>query len=144
MSNDVTAAEGLGTDLAIDLYDCASPDIDDIAWIRDALLRAADIIGANVVNDCLHRFQPHGVSGVVVISESHIAIHTWPEHRFVAIDVFTCGSMSRLDDAVRFLKVRFAAGEAKVVATARGVGVAAARGVAKTPEVWTPVAQQGE
>jgi S-adenosylmethionine decarboxylase len=144
MSSDLKAAESLGTHLAIDLYDCDSPDIDDIAWIRDALLRAADIIGANVVNDCLHRFQPHGVSGVVVISESHIAIHTWPERRFVAIDVFTCGSVSGLDDAVRFLEVRFAAGDAKVIATARGVGVAAARGVAKTPELWAPIARLGE
>ena len=125
MSNDLAAAAGLGSHLAIDLYDCASPAIDDIAWVRGALLRAAEIVGARVVNDCLHRFLPHGVSGVVVISESHIAIHTWPERRFVAVDVFTCGAMSRFNDVVSFLKAEFAAAHAEAVMTPRGVGVSA-------------------
>ena len=152
MSNDLAAAEGLGSHLAIDLYDCASPDIDDIAWVRDVLMRAANIVGGDVVNDCFHRFLPHGVSGVVVISELHIAIHTWPERRFVAVDAFTCGSMSHFNDVVSFLKVEFVAADAEAVMTPRGVGVSARRApragrrdeMIQPAGVGPPIVRQGD
>lgn len=47
--------------------------------------------GATIVEECFHQFAPEGVSGVVVIQESHFTIHTWPEHRYASIDLFTCG-----------------------------------------------------
>ena len=54
--------------------------------------KAARDSNATIVNSVFHRFNPHGVSGVVVIAESHLAIHTWPEYNYAAVDLFTCGS----------------------------------------------------
>jgi S-adenosylmethionine decarboxylase len=54
------------------------------------LLAAVREAGATIVTDVFHNFSPHGVSGVIVIAESHVAIHTWPEHQFAAVDIFSC------------------------------------------------------
>ena len=82
----------LGTQIAVDLYDCDSTvDLNDVDFVGACLLRAAKAGDATIVTDCFHHFSPHGVSGVVVIAESHIAIHTWPEYQFAAVDIFTCG-----------------------------------------------------
>lgn len=66
-----------------------------------------EIIGANIVESFFHRFSPHGVSGVVIISESHATIHTWPEHGYAAIDIFFCRRMEKLEDGINHLKMRF-------------------------------------
>ncbi len=57
------------------------------------MISAAERIGATVMSDAFHKFSPQGVSGTVVISESHLSIHTWPEKRYVAVDIFTCGGL---------------------------------------------------
>jgi len=62
-----------------------------------------------VVKTTIHSFSPIGVSGVVVIQESHIAIHTWPEYNYVAIDIFTCSPEHSLDEGILFLQERFKA-----------------------------------
>lgn len=81
----------LGTQIVADLYDCDSAVLDDLPRIEAAMVEAAERSGAHIVTRCFHRFSPHGVSGVVVIAESHLAIHTWPEHGYAAVDLFTCG-----------------------------------------------------
>jgi len=68
------------------------------------MLQAARACGATVVQTVFHSFNPHGVSGVVVISESHLAIHTWPEYGHAAVDVFTCGDTIDPNDAVECLR----------------------------------------
>lgn len=55
------------------------------------MLHAVSESGATIVTETFRQFEPHGVSGVVVIAESHVAIHTWPEHGYAAVDLFTCG-----------------------------------------------------
>jgi len=94
---------GVGTQIVLDLYDCLTDRLDDIAWVQRTLTDAARIAGATIVDVVFHKFAPWGISGVVVISESHLAIHIWPENRYAAIDVFTCGSSMDLDRAVRYL-----------------------------------------
>lgn len=59
--------------------------------LKPRLLEAIRVGGGTVVTELFHNFAPHGVSGVVVITESHVAIHTWPEHCYAAIDIFSCG-----------------------------------------------------
>ena len=86
------AGEALGLQLVVDMYGCDPAVLNDEAAIRACMLEAARRCGATVVSECFHRFHPHGVSGVVVIAESHLAIHTWPERRFAALDLFTCGA----------------------------------------------------
>ncbi len=83
----------LGRQLHLDLEGCPFALLDDTQCVQEALLACADAIGATVVECVFHRYSPQGVSGVVVIMESHIAIHTWPEYGFAAVDIFTCGDM---------------------------------------------------
>jgi S-adenosylmethionine decarboxylase len=68
------------------------------------MLEAANACGATVVQTVFHSFNPHGVSGVVVIAESHLAIHTWPEYGHAAVDVFTCGDSIDPNVALEYLR----------------------------------------
>ncbi len=66
--------------------------LNDLAFLKKTLLAAAAKCGAQVLGDSFHAFSPQGVSGVVVIAESHLFIHTWPEYGYAAADIFTCGT----------------------------------------------------
>ncbi|RMG60108.1 MAG: adenosylmethionine decarboxylase [Bacteroidetes bacterium] len=81
----------LGRHLLLELYDADPVRLDDQATIEAAMLGAAAAAGATVRQATFHQFAPQGVSGVVIIEESHLTIHTWPELGYAAIDVFTCG-----------------------------------------------------
>jgi len=83
--------QGLGRHVLAEVYGCEFRTLNDLEKIREILVSAALTAGADVRETAFHRFSPQGVSGVVVISESHIAIHTWPELGYAALDVFTCG-----------------------------------------------------
>ena len=71
------------------------------------MLKAAEKANVTVVEKCFHQFSPYGVSGVVVIAESHIAIHTWPEHKYAAVDFFTCNKNTDTNIVVNYLKENF-------------------------------------
>lgn len=81
----------LGRHLLFDFFECDRARLDDKAFLRDATIEAARRAEATIVADVFHEFNPQGLSGVVVIAESHVAIHTWPEHGVAAVDVFSCG-----------------------------------------------------
>ena len=81
----------------LEVYGCPSKYLDDPDGIRRLLLDAARGAGATVIDSMFHRFAPQGVSGVVVIAESHLAIHTWPELGCAALDVFSCSPNSDLE-----------------------------------------------
>ncbi len=83
--------QALGRQILVEFYDCDKDILIDQEAIRTALIEACVIGKATVVTDTFHSFSPHGVSGVVVIAESHVAIHTWPEYGYAAVDIFTCG-----------------------------------------------------
>jgi len=83
--------QGLGRHVLAEVYGCEFRILNDLDRIREILVSAALTAGAEVRETAFHRFSPQGVSGVVVISESHLAIHTWPELGYAAVDVFTCG-----------------------------------------------------
>jgi S-adenosylmethionine decarboxylase len=82
----------LGRHLLIELQDCDKEVLNDLSFLRETMLAAAVACGATVMGESFHRFSPQGVSGVVVIAESHLSIHTWPEYGYAAVDVFTCGT----------------------------------------------------
>ena len=82
-----------GKHYLIDLRDCDPEIIKSVEPTREIVLRAAKECGATILDDYFHQFQPIGVSGVVLIAESHISVHTWPESGFAAADIFTCGEM---------------------------------------------------
>ena len=83
--------DALGTHLLLELGKCDKAILDDIDYIQDAMINAAAEAGANIIGKSFHKFDPRGVTGIVVISESHLCIHTWPEHGYAAADIFTCG-----------------------------------------------------
>lgn len=80
----------LGRHLVVELWGCQA-NLNNPEEIRKALVEAVHRAGATLIDVHVHTFNPHGVSGVAVIAESHISLHTWPEHGYVALDVFTCG-----------------------------------------------------
>jgi S-adenosylmethionine decarboxylase len=82
---------GLGSHILIDLWGVPGELLDDADTLVRLLEDCAREGGARVVESRTHRFAPHGVSGVVILGQSHLAIHTWPELGFAAADVFTCG-----------------------------------------------------
>jgi len=94
----------LGKHILAEFFDCNSEILNNRDKIETYLKRAALECGATIVNSVFHSFNPHGVSGVVVIAESHLAIHTWPEYNYAAIDVFTCGETVNPWEATRVLK----------------------------------------
>lgn len=93
----------LGRHLLLELNACNIKRLDDLDLVRRLLLKAAREVGATIIGDSFHRFQPHGVSGVVVIAESHLSIHTWPEHSYAAVDIFSCSAAFRPEEAARVL-----------------------------------------
>ncbi|WP_415064322.1 polyamine aminopropyltransferase [Bdellovibrio sp.] len=83
--------KALGRHILVEFSGCNAEVLNDVSVIERSMIEAAQIAGATVINSTFHHFSPWGVSGVVVIQESHLAIHTWPEYRYAAVDLFTCG-----------------------------------------------------
>lgn len=81
----------LGHQLMVEYHGCAPELLNDVEHVKRSMVAAAKATGATIVGELFHHFSPHGVSGVVVIAESHLAIHTWPEYGYAAVDLFTCG-----------------------------------------------------
>ena len=108
-----------GVHLIIDLYE--AKHLDDIAHIEATLRRCVDASRATLLHLHLHRFQPNGVSGVAVLAESHISIHTWPERGYAALDIFMCGD-ARPELCVGVLKRVFRPREIRLTEHLRGEG----------------------
>jgi S-adenosylmethionine decarboxylase proenzyme len=99
--------------------------LNDLDMLRDAMLDAAIKSGAVILGDSFHRFSPQGVSGVVVIAESHLSVHTWPEYGYAAVDVFTCGSTVDPQRAADVLIERLGSRNHSLTEIKRGVLVTA-------------------
>lgn len=109
-----------GTHLIIDLHD--ADHLDDCAYIEQTLLDCVEAAGATLLHIHLHRFEPNGVSGVAVLAESHISIHSWPENRYAALDVFMCGD-ARPERCIDVLDSAFSPARLEVNELLRGQGV---------------------
>lgn len=83
--------EALGRQILVEFYDCDQSKLNDVSYIETSLITAAKASRATLISHNFHKFSPYGISGVLVIAESHIAIHTWPEYNYAAVDIFTCG-----------------------------------------------------
>ncbi len=111
----------LGRHVLVDLYDCDPSLLNNLEFVLTTMKRAAEVAGATVVETSFHPFNPYGISGVVAIQESHLAIHTWPEHGFAAVDLFTCGNNIDPWRAYEFLKERLAAAHGTAMEIHRGI-----------------------
>jgi spermidine synthase len=83
--------DALGRHILVEYMNCEPEALNDVPRIESSMVEAATRAGATVINSDFHHFSPYGVSGVVIIEESHLAIHTWPEYQYAAVDLFTCG-----------------------------------------------------
>lgn len=110
----------LGFQTTIDFYGCNSDKINSTGFIEKVLEKAAKKMNLTVVKSTIHSFSPIGVSGVIVIQESHLAIHTWPEYNYVALDFFTCNKAYELTDGINWLKEMFEAKKMEVASEKRG------------------------
>jgi S-adenosylmethionine decarboxylase len=112
------------------LFDCDFDAISNLEAVKGALIEAAKRAQATIVDVVFHEFNPFGVSGVVVIAESHLSIHTWPEYRYAAVDVFSCGDVLQPEIAVNYLVEQFGAERTSVVEMQRGMFINPSRSVA--------------
>ena len=110
----------LGRHLLAEFYDCQADVLNSPARIEALMNEAARLSGATVVQSVFHMFSPHGVSGVVVVEESHLAVHTWPEHSYAAVDYFSCGEVD-CDAAVRYLAEHLRPARVETKVAPRGV-----------------------
>jgi len=113
--------KSLGKHLLAEYYECDKDSLNDVSRVEESLLKAAKEAGATVIGSSFHVFEPYGVSGVVIISESHLTIHTWPEYGFAAVDIFTCGDDVDPMIAHEFLKGVFKTQKATVETVLRGI-----------------------
>ena len=109
----------LGQKIIAEFYRCNSTALGNTEQVRESLLNTAELINARVLESSFHQFSPQGVSGVVIIAESHIAIHTWPESRYAAVDLYTCGGIDPTPGYELLAKL-FEAEEYRVVKVIRG------------------------
>lgn len=112
---------GLGRHIMCEAYGCDPEVLNDRKRVETIMVEAALQAGAEVREVVFHQFSPQGVSGVVVISESHLAIHTWPELRYASIDVYTCGDRVDPWQACGYLLEEFGCSNSSTVEITRGV-----------------------
>ncbi|RJQ36756.1 adenosylmethionine decarboxylase [Candidatus Parcubacteria bacterium] len=129
----------LGRHLLLELFDCDRGAITDLEGVKGALVEAAKRAQATIVDVVFHEFNPFGISGVVVIAESHLAIHTWPEYCYAAVDVFSCGDVLQPEIAANFLIEQFGAERTSVVELRRGMFMGPPRPHKQPPADPSPV-----
>lgn len=100
---------------------CNPEIIGKVETVEQILVRAAEAANVTVWSISFHRFSPNGVSGVIVISESHLSVHTWPEYGYVALDIFTCGSDAKPEAAVEYALKQFGANSMHITEVTRGL-----------------------
>ncbi len=109
-----------GIHYIIDLFECNAQKLNDLEFIKTTLTETAERANTTILNIYFYPFEPQGITGSIVISESHINIHTWPEHHYVAFDVFTCGDNTFPQSACDYLIQAFEAKESNIKSYKRG------------------------
>ena len=112
----------LGRHLLMDFYGCDGSRLDDSVYIENQLREAAMAAGAHILAATVHRFSPQGVTGILSLRESHLAIHTWPERQFAAADLFSCGS---IDPWPAYIALEKALGATRATAREEARGIEA-------------------
>ncbi len=110
----------LGRHILVEFYNCDNELLNSSHLIEEYMIEAAERAKATVVQSVFHTFNPWGVSGVVVIQESHLTIHTWPEYGYAAIDLFTCGEYVDPWIAFDYLKEKLKAEKTETFEIDRG------------------------
>ena len=110
----------LGTHYLAEFFDCNRQIINDVSLIEHIMIEATKRSGARIIKPFFHQFNPQGISGVIVIAESHFAIHTWPEHGYTAVDLFSCADFD-YKSALNHIRINIGAGYYSVALIRRGI-----------------------
>jgi S-adenosylmethionine decarboxylase len=111
----------IGHHYIVEASGCDPEIIKSVDKVQQILVKAAEIAEAQVWSISVNRFPPQGVSGVIVISESHISTHTWPEYGYAALDFYTCGSSGDPEKAVFYAVEAFGASISHITEITRGI-----------------------
>ena len=116
-----TSHSSIGHHYIVEASGCDPKVIGSVEKVQQILVRAAEIAGAHVWSISFSKFPPMGVSGVVVISESHISCHTWPEVGYAALDIYTCGVEVKPEKGVVYAVEEFGAETSHITEITRGI-----------------------
>jgi len=123
-TNDTSPLTVVGSHLIVEVQEVAYPDLlSNVTYLREMLLEAALVGNFTIIGKpMIHAFSPHGATGILLLAESHVSIHTWPEHRYAAVDVFTCGQWNSPRASVESIQKALKAGKVEVKSLRRGFG----------------------
>jgi S-adenosylmethionine decarboxylase len=111
----------LGTHLLIELRECNPEVLKSLEKVRNIMVSAAKEARATIIDISFREFNPFGISGIVVIAESHLTIHTWPEYSYAAVDIFTCGDTIKTEIAASYLIKQLECKNPSIVEMKRGI-----------------------
>ena len=112
----------MGRHIIAELWGCDKAKLNDISFIKETFVDAALEAGAEVREVAFHKFAPQGISGVVIISESHLTIHSFPEHGYASNDVYTCGDRIDPNVASNYISKALSASKSETIEIPRGMG----------------------
>ncbi|QSH42594.1 adenosylmethionine decarboxylase [Lentisphaerota bacterium ZTH] len=121
--------------MTIEYYDCDAELLADSVRMENVFIEAAKASGATVLGTNFHAFEPQGVSGFVVIAESHFSVHAWPEHDYAAVDIFTCGDSIDFEKAVDTLREGMKAGNV-IISGVMNRGIISNNGIERMVPVY--------
>jgi len=101
------SGKSLGKHILLDLYNCELESLNNVETIEKILEKSAKEANTTILQKSFHKFNPHGISGFILIAESHLSIHVWPEYRYAAIDIYTCGDKAMPEKAMKVLIEEF-------------------------------------
>jgi S-adenosylmethionine decarboxylase len=104
----------IGEHYLVEYLECDSESLEECDVIRPLVLSAAEEGNATILSSKFHQFSPVGVTGILLLAESHISIHTWPEHRLAAVDIFTCGDSMSPEKTISILREGLGAREVQL------------------------------
>jgi S-adenosylmethionine decarboxylase proenzyme len=112
--------ESLGRHLLIDLWGC-NREINNPQTVRQAMVDVVEAVNATILNIQVHAFRPSGVTGLAMLAESHLSVHSWPEHGFVAVDIFTCSTVDQQNAVLDVLRRVFEPDSCEIHELRRGL-----------------------
>ena len=113
--------KSLAKHVLAEFYGCDPVKINDEKYLSSLFEEAARVSNATVIKTMLHKFSPQGVSGVVILAESHLAVHTWPEHGYAAVEIFTCGDHTTPEAGIEYIQKQLKPKHHEVRVLDRGV-----------------------
>jgi len=130
--------QALGSHLLLELKDCNAKLLNNQKKLEEILVAAAKTAKATVIESRFHKFNPCGISGVVVIAESHLTIHSWPEYAYAAVDIFTCGETLKPSIAAEYLIRKLQSKNPSILEVKRGLLFADDRKLPHKPDKGAP------